>query len=291
MAKHRLCLRERIEIRRRKELLPAEIARYVYDFSHGRPNNVHRGPLYQEELNELEKLIHEVAERKAQKTEKAAEEAVRRAEWLASLPPDPPNLGRAGLSPKDALEILGCNLPELNRWVADNRLPPDGRKFYHNMGGAKSLWGRSWRRETVDNAKPYVEEWRALDEIADIEKGEKRQGKAEYRLFNLVRSRHQDAVPHWSSDWLGRQHVDIYVPSINVAFEYQGEQHYKPVAIYGGEKKFWDTRERDARKQRLLKLHGVYLIEWRFDRPITDVELDRALAFLGAVLPDEPAII
>ena len=45
----------------------------------------------------------------------------------------------------------------------------------------------------------------------------------------------KEAIPdsevllHASPDWLGRQHLDIFIPSLKVAIEYQGAQHEKPV--------------------------------------------------------------
>jgi hypothetical protein len=276
MAKRRSRLWERIEIRRRKGQTAAEIARYVHNSCGSCWSRKYSWtPL---ECEELEKLDLEAAERRAKKAAKAAraaaEEDARRTERLSSRPPDPPNLGRSGLSPAEVREILGCTEVELDRWAADGRLGPDGTKFYHKMGGAKSLWGRAWRFETVDNAKAHLDDWRARD-IAEMVRW-----VSEAALFGLVHTRFPDAVRCWSPDWLGRQSVDIYVPSINAAFEYQGEQHYKPISIFGGEKGFWVTLDRDARKRNLLALHGVRLVEWRFDSPITEVGLDRVLASL-----------
>lgn len=38
----------------------------------------------------------------------------------------------------------------------------------------------------------------------------------------------------YSPDWLGKQRFDIYIPKYNIAIEYNGEQHYKPIARFGG---------------------------------------------------------
>ena len=37
---------------------------------------------------------------------------------------------------------------------------------------------------------------------------------------------------HGKPNWLGRQHFDIYFPDLNIAIEYQGIQHQKPVEYF-----------------------------------------------------------
>jgi hypothetical protein len=49
--------------------------------------------------------------------------------------------------------------------------------------------------------------------------------------------------------------LDIYIPSITLAFEYQGEQHYKNHAIFGSNQK-----ERDTEKAIQCQQHGITLI-------------------------------
>lgn len=187
-----------------------------------------------------------------------------------------PNLGRSGLSRTAVREALGCSASELERWSADGRLPPDGVKFYYGVGPlGGSKWGRAWLTETVRYAKGNIDKWRAQDS-ADVAC----RWVSEASLYSLVSSRFPDAIFQWSPHWLGRQSVDIYVPSINVAFEYQGEQHYQPVAVFGGEDGFHATRIRDARKRQLLARQGVALIEWWYDKPVTATELELALAIV-----------
>ena len=48
--------------------------------------------------------------------------------------------------------------------------------------------------------------------------------------------------------WLGKQSLDFYLPDYNIAIECQGEQHFKPVEIYGGEKSFERRIQLDKEK-------------------------------------------
>jgi hypothetical protein len=69
--------------------------------------------------------------------------------------------------------------------------------------------------------------------------------------------------------WLGRQRLDVYVPSLDLALEYQGEQHFLPFAHLGGEEGLARRRELDERKRYACLCAGVRLVEWRFDEPIS----------------------
>jgi hypothetical protein len=69
-----------------------------------------------------------------------------------------------------------------------------------------------------------------------------------------------EVTHHARPEWLGKQHLDIYLPELATAIEYQGEQHSQPIAYFGGEQSFIDTQRRDRKKQRLCKKHGIRLI-------------------------------
>ena len=281
MAKCRLALRARIELRRQSGQPPIAIARYV----HGRCGTNWSKKIHwpSPERDELERLDRGAVDRKIEKARRVAAtvEAVgRNLACRAPPPPRPSNLGRRGMSPAEVRETLECSATELDRWSKDGRMPPDGERFYYGVGPCGgSKWGRAWLPTTIGTSKALVKQWR-LEDYSEVA----RHWASEGSLFDLVQSRFPDAVSQWSPDWLGRQSVDIYIPSINTAVEYQGEQHYRPVSYFGGEDSFRTTQARDARKRRQLAIHGVALIEWRFDKPIVEFELDRALAFVKAGL-------
>lgn len=108
---------------------------------------------------------------------------------------------------------------------------------------------------------------------------------SEVALLDLIRTIWPSAQHQWRPGFLGKQSVDIYVTDINLAIEYQGQQHYEPVALFGGEEGLRTTMARDARKRALLAAHGVSLVEWRYDVPITRDELRRAVEAAGLALP------
>ena len=85
---------------------------------------------------------------------------------------------------------------------------------------------------------------------------------SETDLYYKVKTRFPDhvVVQHGRPKWLGRQHLDIFFPDDNVAIEYQGLQHYKPVSIFGGDVGLSATQARDKRKADLCKKNHCRLI-------------------------------
>ena len=67
-------------------------------------------------------------------------------------------------------------------------------------------------------------------------------------------------------EWLGRQSLDFYVPEINTAIEYQGEQHFIPIKHWGNEKKFNYTRSLDIEKYHKAKNNGVKLLYFKYSK-------------------------
>jgi|GEM_PF-2868286 len=94
---------------------------------------------------------------------------------------------------------------------------------------------------------------------------------SEVTLLGVVRDAFPDerVVHRARTKWLGRQHLDIFLPKRNVAIEYQGKQHFVPVDFFGGWDGLYDVHKRDKRKRDLCTQHGVKLIYWRFDEPVT----------------------
>lgn len=62
--------------------------------------------------------------------------------------------------------------------------------------------------------------------------------------------------------------VDFYLPKYNTIIEYNGEQHYKPVGYFGGEKNYEIQQQRDMSLQKYCYDNKIKLIEipyWDFD--------------------------
>ena len=94
--------------------------------------------------------------------------------------------------------------------------------------------------------------------------------KHELSLFHAVRRRHPDTLYQYRPDWLGRQSLDLYVPSLRTAIEYQGVQHYIPVEFFGGEEALAQRQELDRTKRQLCEENEVRLVEWPYSLDPTD---------------------
>lgn len=72
----------------------------------------------------------------------------------------------------------------------------------------------------------------------------------EQAFYYYIKQVHSDAISRYNPDWLARMELDIYIPSLRTAIEYDG-------AVWHKEAKF----ERERRKYALCREHGIRL--WR----------------------------
>lgn len=108
--------------------------------------------------------------------------------------------------------------------------------------------------------------------------------RRESTLYGLVRELFPDnqVLREASPQWLGRLRLDIYLPELRLAVEHQGEQHYRPLAAFGGEEAHKRVVERDTLKRRLCAENGVKVVDFRFDSPLTKSSVRQRLStFLG----------
>jgi hypothetical protein len=106
---------------------------------------------------------------------------------------------------------------------------------------------------------------------------------SEMTLYQLIKSVFPDADHQVSPAWLAPQHLDIFVPSWNLAFEYQGKQHYEPVDFFGGIVSFERIKHLDDLKLKKCKSNNIYLIHWRYDEPLTKERLDLKMSFIKGI--------
>lgn len=92
----------------------------------------------------------------------------------------------------------------------------------------------------------------------------------ETMLANYVKTLFPDTIRQFNTKWLRKYLIDIYIPSLNLAIEYHGEQHYKAISRFGGEEKFLKQRERDNFVREQCKIHKVLLLEWHHEQKVTE---------------------
>jgi hypothetical protein len=114
-----------------------------------------------------------------------------------------------------------------------------------------------------------------IENMAREEFGFRKVGEAwisETLLFQLVTKvlgRHK-VVRHHRPDWLEGMELDIYVPSLKLGFEYQGQQHFHSIEAWGGEDGLKQRKERDRKKKAICREQGITLIEYHYTEPLTE---------------------
>lgn len=91
---------------------------------------------------------------------------------------------------------------------------------------------------------------------------------SEYKLFIMIRNLVEEAKYQYHTEWLGQQSFDIYFPTQKIAIEYQGQQHFEAIPVFGGEESLIDNISRDIRKQELAEENGITLVYWNYNTPI-----------------------
>ena len=90
-------------------------------------------------------------------------------------------------------------------------------------------------------------------------------------FYEINNSLDCEVIHHGKPKWLGKQHFDIWIPSLDIALEYQGAQHDKPIDFFGGKKAFEENQKRDKRKKMLSIKNNVKLIEVRKGYVLKDI--------------------
>lgn len=73
----------------------------------------------------------------------------------------------------------------------------------------------------------------------------------------------------YKAHWLENLELDIFIHELKIGIEYQGIQHYKPLAHWGGEKGLERRLINDSRKRELCRGHGVQLVYFTYMDTIT----------------------
>lgn len=142
---------------------------------------------------------------------------------------------------------------------------PQYESFEHTVHGYDV--GLINKSKTDENKKKYNEIFNSLD-IKDFK------WKSEISMFKLIQTYFPDAIYQYRFKELGLQSLDVFVPSINIGFEYQGVQHYKNIEIFGGEEDFEKRLENDKKKKRICRENNIDLIEWKYNEKIDKLTLD-----------------
>ena len=68
----------------------------------------------------------------------------------------------------------------------------------------------------------------------------------------------------------GPLRIDFFIPEMDLAIEYQGGQHFKPVDYFGGIESLINTRRRDAIKRKYCQENGIRIEYINHDQAIEE---------------------
>lgn len=98
----------------------------------------------------------------------------------------------------------------------------------------------------------------------------KNQTELYYKLKNVFNN--EEILYEFKPKWLNHQHFDLYFPKYNIAIEYDGQQHFVPIKIFGGDLTFKDCVHRDRMKNNLAINNKCVLIRIKYDYSVKQFE-------------------
>ena len=102
-------------------------------------------------------------------------------------------------------------------------------------------------------------QYRVKNNLPRIGEGWLREVELFYKIKNEFNK--YEVIHQGKPRWLGLQRFDIYLPLFNIAIEYQGDQHFKEVELFGGNEGLIRTQENDKKKREKCNANNCTLIE------------------------------
>ena len=146
---------------------------------------------------------------------------------------------------------------------------------------------KTWSKWEADEKKQRKERWdnyvKQKSLISEIKCGIKQEfglytfsnkWKSQNKLYenckSLLKEKEIKVFREFPHSGLKNQNLDVYfnINGQEFGIEYQGEQHYKPINFFGGEKSFKYRKRLDSLKRRRCKKAGVNLIEFKYNEAI-----------------------
>ena len=87
-----------------------------------------------------------------------------------------------------------------------------------------------------------------------------------------------EVVHHYRGEEMERLEIDIWIPTLKLAIEYQGEQHYQPIERWGGADGLKKRKENDKRKRELCRRNGFVLVEFVHSEELTEASVAKKLS-------------
>ena len=189
---------------------------------------------------------------------------------------------------------ITCPSPQaINSWASADY----SFTFNHDMytilkGRLNGTFDISWRKKNLRNSNlgleekgmkfcwltAYIKSYNDAKLLKDIENGlysdidlheysiPENKWKSEQLMFQLIAEMFPNNPVYYQyrADFLrhGKSQLsyDVFIPSLRLAFEYQGKQHFQPVDFFGGKDSFERQKQRDKQKLNLSIENHITLV-------------------------------
>lgn len=189
---------------------------------------------------------------------------------------------------------ITCPSPQaINSWASADY----SFTFNHDMytilkGRLNGTFDISWRKKNLRNGNlgleekgmkfcwltAYIKSYNDAKLLKDIENGlysdidlheysiPENKWKSEQLMFQLIAEMfpNNPVCYQYRADFLrhGKSQLsyDVFIPSLRLAFEYQGKQHFEPVDFFGGKDSFERQKQRDKQKLNLSIENHITLV-------------------------------
>lgn len=206
-------------------------------------------------------------------------------ELIAIVGPKVTKYGRDNLS--DVEHYLGVQLSEMHcrsqnlisKWISQYQIK---RTAFRPFNGIPNIDQQhndfaEYHFSNCEVFRDFVGDFiRQAENALRVDKGLPRIGEgwiSETQLYYQLKDMFKDhqVLQHARPPWLGRQHLDVYLPELSVAVEFQGAQHDRPIEFFGGQRAFEENQKRDKRKRAACKRNNITLLEVRDGYNIDDL--------------------
>lgn len=192
---------------------------------------------------------------------------------------------------KKAIEAAGLNYKNIcshEKWSKERILNEICLMEYKSASYAFKYHGK-----LLNAAIKYFGSWRLAVEFAGYNYDNiRRHHFCEHEVEEILKGIFITVHTQKTFKWLKYKRklfVDFYMDNIKVAIEYNGEQHYRVIDFSGknpekAKLEFKTIKARDRTKRRLLKKHGIKLIEIKYTENINEENIRRILLENGVSL-------
>ncbi len=158
-------------------------------------------------------------------------------------------------------------LPEVKKRIKKSAQKPENKT-------RKNITAKGYRKKKNEEENKRRKKFR----LPLIGEGYEKENELFVHVCNLFPHHRPKRNDHEAlKDW-GRKgnrdtalELDVYIPELNLAFEYMGEQHYRWIKFFHITKKEFEKQlVRDKCKKRLCKIKGIALIKIKYNEKLSE---------------------